>query len=282
MSIEYMSLQIPMTRLFLALMLFTQGGLQPGTGIVTGSIRTAEGRPAAGMRVAAIAIDDPDGNNLLSLAQTDASGRYTLSNIPEGSYYIVAGRVTRLTFYPSGSEAASAQKISVEPARIVSSINIVVPSIVTTSAAQTSNRAYEVVDYVRIDGESNLDRKLKLLQKFQKDFPQSDILPDLFPIIMDVYIARQNTETALAFTQKVLLAGAQNVITLIQESRAHASRSEFEKAIQVAEQAVSSAERLKGRHPPTPYDGPSFDRWAGTYEQDARKNLAVLKRLALR
>src|SRR4029077_15893901 len=111
MRIESMSLQSPMTRLFLALTLFTQAGLQPGTGIVTGSIRTAEGRPATGMRVAAIAIDDPEGNNLLSIAQTDSAGRYKLPNIPEGSYYIVAGRVTRLTFYPSGSDAASAQKI---------------------------------------------------------------------------------------------------------------------------------------------------------------------------
>ena len=271
-----------MTRLLLALMLFTQGGLQPGTGIVTGSIRTAEGRPAAGMRVAAIAIDDPDGNNLLSIAQTDASGRYKLSNIPEGSYYIVAGRVTRLTFYPSGSEAASAQKVAVEPARVVSSINIVVPSIVSTSSAQPSGRAIQVVDYVRIDGEPNPDRKLKLLQKFQMDFPQSDILPDLFPIIMDVYVTRQNTATALAFTQKVLQAGAQNVLDLIAESRAHATRTDFQKAIQVAEQAVSAAERLKGRHPPAPYDGPSFDSWAGTYEQDARNNLSALKRLALR
>lgn len=72
------------------------------------------------------------------------------------------------------------------------------------------------------------------------------------------------------------------MITLIEESRAHASRSDFQKAIQAAEQAVSAAERLTGRHPPAPYDGPSFDSWAGTYEQDARKNLSALKRLALR
>lgn len=36
-----------------------RGTLQPGTSIVTGSLKTADGRAASGVRVGAVDIDDP-------------------------------------------------------------------------------------------------------------------------------------------------------------------------------------------------------------------------------
>jgi len=266
----------------LTVMLFMQvGGLQPGTGIVTGSIRTAEGRPAVGLRVAAVAIDDPDGNNLLSIGKTDSSGRYQLSNIPEGSYYIVAGRLARLTYFPGGSDVSAARQVAVERARIVPGIDFSVPpESVPVVPSASKNRATEVQDFVMIDAESNLDRKLKLLQKYQTDYPNSEVLPHLFPILMEVYVGKEKTPTALAFTQKVLRAGADNVNNLVDESQALASQSNLEKAIRTGEQAVAAAEKLKNRHPQAPYDGPAFNSWVGTFEREAKDNLAKLRTLA--
>jgi hypothetical protein len=263
-------------------MMFMQaGGLQPGTGIVMGAIRTTEGRPAVGLRVAAVAIDDPDGNNLLSIGTTDSSGRYRLSNIPQGSYYIVAGRLARLTYFPAGSDASGAKQIVVEAARVVPGIDFTVPpDSVPIAPSLAKNRATEVLDFVMIGSETNLDRKLKLLQKYQKDYPNSEVLPHLFPLLMEVYVGKENTPTALAFTQKVLRAGADNVNDLVDQSKALASQSHLEKAIQTGEQAVVAAEKLKNRHPQAPYDGPAFNSWVGTFEREAKDNLSKLKTLA--
>jgi hypothetical protein len=154
----------------LTTMMFMQaGGLQPGTGIVMGAIRTTEGRPAVGLRVAAVAIDDPDGNNLLSIGTTDSSGRYRLSNIPQGSYYIVAGRLARLTYFPAGSDASGAKQIVVEAARVVPGIDFTVPpDSVPIAPSLAKNRATEVLDFVMIGSETNLDRKLQAAAEISK------------------------------------------------------------------------------------------------------------------
>jgi hypothetical protein len=72
--------------LLLALTIFTQrpGALQPGTGIVTGVVRSADGKPAAGVRVGAVPTDDPTASSFLSVTETDAAGRYRLTNVPAG------------------------------------------------------------------------------------------------------------------------------------------------------------------------------------------------------
>ena len=58
-------------------MMAVQGAakLQPGTGIVTGTLKTTDGKPAAGVRVGAVDIDDPSASSLLSVTETDSAGR---------------------------------------------------------------------------------------------------------------------------------------------------------------------------------------------------------------
>src|SRR5687768_6711100 len=103
-----------MTSLILMAIAFIQGpgALQPGTGIVTGSVQIADGGSAAGVRVAAMAVDDPAGANLLSVTETDAGGRYRLANIPAGRYYIVAGRLDNLNYFPGGTDRTKATEVS--------------------------------------------------------------------------------------------------------------------------------------------------------------------------
>src|SRR5215475_1625443 len=101
----------------LALVLVLIQGLQPGAGIVTGSVRVEGGGSAAGVRIAAVPVDDPVGASFLSVAETDSAGRFRLSNVPAGHYYIVAGRVTSLTYYPGTNDKAKAVEVAVESAR---------------------------------------------------------------------------------------------------------------------------------------------------------------------
>jgi 5-hydroxyisourate hydrolase-like protein (transthyretin family) len=89
---------------------------QNGTGSVTGTIRDATGKPQAGVRVAALAVPSPGETRpadvLVSIRETSESGGYALE-VPTGSYYIVAGRVDRPTYYPNATSPDRATVLSV-------------------------------------------------------------------------------------------------------------------------------------------------------------------------
>src|SRR5689334_19303784 len=74
-------------------------------GAVTGVVRTAAGKPAAGVRVSAVvppasATDEFTATAMASIVETDAEGRFRLEAVPPGRYYISAGRVDFPTYYP--------------------------------------------------------------------------------------------------------------------------------------------------------------------------------------
>src|SRR5688572_26287009 len=77
---------------------------------VSGEIRSADGTPARAVRVTAIPIEDP--SSFASIAETDASGRYRLENIPRGRYYVAAGIVEQPTYYPGATDVASASVLT--------------------------------------------------------------------------------------------------------------------------------------------------------------------------
>ena len=107
-----------MTLILLALLL-TQTATRPQrveSGVVTGQLRGPAGTPAIGVRVAATAVPDANaqgGNALVSLAETDSSGRYRLENVPPGRYYIQAGFIDSPSYYPGVSSVGSATSILV-------------------------------------------------------------------------------------------------------------------------------------------------------------------------
>ncbi|HLQ78831.1 MAG TPA: hypothetical protein VK210_15850, partial [Terriglobia bacterium] len=104
----------------------------PGqTGTVTGVLRTAAGEPAARVRVSAMvppesAVDVRSVAAFTALAETDTEGRYRLEGIPQGRFYIVAGRVDQPTYYPGTTETAKARIVSISPGGVVSGIDFVV------------------------------------------------------------------------------------------------------------------------------------------------------------
>jgi hypothetical protein len=101
--------------LLLALALLFQATPAARPSVVTGQLTLRDGSPAGAVRVAAIVAPQPgirpaDGQNYyaslapVSVALTDNAGRYQLTNVPPGRYYIVAGIVGHATFYPGTSD----------------------------------------------------------------------------------------------------------------------------------------------------------------------------------
>ena len=85
-----------------------QGGVLAGTrtGVITGQVRSQSGAPVAGIRVAAMeapemGTQDSAVSVMAGLTLTDENGNYRLEDIPVGKYFVVAGSLNDLTFYPN-------------------------------------------------------------------------------------------------------------------------------------------------------------------------------------
>ena len=105
-------------RPLLLLLLFQGALIQAEKASVTGVVRLADGKPAVGVRVAAMATpqsgtDSVNATALISLTKTDESGRYRLEGVEPGRYYIIAGRVDVPTYYPGVTSAANATSITI-------------------------------------------------------------------------------------------------------------------------------------------------------------------------
>jgi len=104
-----------MTGIAFAFMLFLEGA-----GVLAGQLRNVEGSPGVAVRVAAIPAPTettrPSFGSQYFYAQppvsttlTDNQGRYRLTNIPPGRYFIVSG----VTYYPSTVDADRAVVVTV-------------------------------------------------------------------------------------------------------------------------------------------------------------------------
>lgn len=126
-----------LSTLLISALLFAQIPLRPAEGgTVTGVLKDSAGKPIAGVRVAAVTLPDAikEGNAaaatatpaaMSSIAETDAQGRYTLESIPQGRYYIAAGRVDQPTYYPGTRDMPGATIVSVMPGTTVPGIDFI-------------------------------------------------------------------------------------------------------------------------------------------------------------
>jgi len=262
------------------------GRLAPGTGIVTGSIQFEGGGPAAGVRVAVIPWDDSTGSNMTSLAETDSAGRFRLIDIPEGRYFVIAGKVSSPTFFPAGGDRSKATSIAVEPARTISNINFKVPADSRRPNLIVEANAAEASAYQRASNEKNLFSKIKLLRDFETRFPKSALMPKVYDDLMDLYIARNEPDTAADYGEKWLELEPDNVWAMVQVSRSYGlSQRDLREAVRYGEMAVTTVAKLKkgsfaGR--PPLFRAYTPEMWTTTItalEADTARNLAWVKQV---
>jgi hypothetical protein len=114
--------------LLLASLLLTQQAARPEVGAVSGQILLVDGSAAAGVRVAAMAVEESGVANrapatLVSLVQTDSQGRYHLENIPPGRYLVTAGFLDSPSYYPGVRTPAEARIITVVAGSVATGID---------------------------------------------------------------------------------------------------------------------------------------------------------------
>ena len=112
----------PMSLLTMLLAAVLAGSAQqnPANGSISGTLKLPDGLPAAGIRVAVMAVPETplpanDTVTLVRLAESDTNGRYRLENIPAGRYYLTAGLLSELTYYPEGFDQTKARVIVITP-----------------------------------------------------------------------------------------------------------------------------------------------------------------------
>lgn len=88
---------------------------QSGFGTLAGVLRTADGLPAANVRVAAVQADGrrPGDNALMGIVQTGSQGTYRIENLPAGGYFILAGSLDTPDYYPGTTGAKGPAPVTV-------------------------------------------------------------------------------------------------------------------------------------------------------------------------
>lgn len=254
------------------------GRLQPGTGIVTGVLKTSDGKPAAGVRVGAVEVDDPTASSFLSVTETDSNGRYRLINIPVGHYYIAAGKLTDLRYFPKGEDRSKAAEVEIEAARIRSDVDFIVPA-GSQRPPSTPTPSAEMQAFRRIMAETDPYRRAQLASDYVKN-RHSMGLVDVYMSLMKAFAAKGDTTLTTQYADKALAIAPDNIAALIEVSRTYAGmEGRIDKALQHAEKATTLALRLKSQPVSGTMKPEAWSAWVATINSSAQANLEWLKQL---
>ena len=158
---------------------------------------------------------------------------------------------------------------------------VFVLGLVTTAHAQLVAGSPEDAAYTKIVGEDNPDAKITLLLAYEKQFPQSRVLPDIYVMLMTVYQQKNDTVKANDFGEKAIKIDGENITALITVSRNYSiERKNLDKAVRYAQKAVEVTEKLKTQPPPPNYTPDQWKGYIDNTEQAAKSMLAYAKSLA--
>jgi len=119
-----------MTSMALALIILFQGAAAARPGVVAGQLKTVAGSPAVAIRIVAVeapkaTVRPSEGQEYyatqtpVSTTLTDTQGRYRLTDIPPGRYFVMAGS----TYYPSTVNPDAARVITIGPGTTTDNID---------------------------------------------------------------------------------------------------------------------------------------------------------------
>ena len=132
--------------------------------------------------------------------------------------------------------------------------------------------------YTKIIGEANPDAKAALLLGFEKQFPQSRVLSDIYVMLMTLYQEKNDTAKAVDFGERAIKIDAENITALLAVSRNYSiERKNLDKAVQYAQKAVDVTEKLKTQPPPPNYTPDQWKGYIDSTEQAAKSLLAYAK-----
>ncbi len=161
---------------------------------------------------------------------------------------------------------------------IVTLCVVFVLGFVCNSYAQLIANSPEDKAFTKVLAEENADAKLALLLDYEKSFPQSKQLPDIYLMLMEVYRQKNDTAKVVETGEKIIKIDAENVTALMAVSRNLAlERKQLDKAVLYAQKAVDAVEKMKTQSPPGSYTDAQWKEYVETTDQAARSILSYAK-----
>ena len=158
---------------------------------------------------------------------------------------------------------------------------VFVLGLVTSVYAQLIAGSPEDAAYTKIVGENNPDAKTALLLEYEKQFPRSRVLSDIYVMLMAIYQQKNDTAKANDYGERAIKIDAENVTALLAVSRNYSiERKNLDKAVQYAQKAVDVTEKMKTQPPPPNFTPEQWKGYLDGTEQAAKSMLAYAKSLA--
>ena len=142
-------------------------------------------------------------------------------------------------------------------------------------AGSPEDKAFE-----KILVENNADAKATLLLDYEKQFPQSKVLTDIYMMLMEIYRQKNDNGKVIEVGEKVIKIDAENVTALMAVSRNYAlERKNLDRAVQYAQKAVDSVAKLRAKPAPANFTEQQWKDYVESTDQAAKSILAYTKSL---
>lgn len=153
--------------------------------------------------------------------------------------------------------------------------------LVVASAANAQVKAGSDEDkaFRKIAAEKNQDAQIPMLLEFEKQFPQSKALSEVYAMLVDIYMMKQDNAKIIEFGEKAIKADQQkDVSTLVAVSRAYTlERKNLEVAVSYAQKAVDNVEKMKAQSAPSNYSDAEWKQLIKDNEEAAKGQLSYAK-----
>jgi tetratricopeptide (TPR) repeat protein len=152
--------------------------------------------------------------------------------------------------------------------------------VVSTANAQLVAGSPEDQAYTKIMAEMDADARAALLLDFEKSFPQSRVLPDIYVMLMTIYQQKNDTAKAVDFGEKAIKLDGKNVTALLAVARNYSiERKNLDRAVEYAQTALDTVEQMKTQPAPPQYTEQQWKEYIQSNEQVARSMLAYAQSL---
>jgi hypothetical protein len=123
----------------------------------------------------------------------------------------------------------------------------------------------------RILAETNAEAKLRALLEFEKQFPGSKVLTDIYLMFVEVYRQKDDRPKIIEYGEKTLKGDSGNVTAMIILSRNYALEGrDLDRAIALGEQAVERVAKMKSETAPSRYTDEQWQAHVRESESSAR------------
>ena len=132
--------------------------------------------------------------------------------------------------------------------------------------------------FQQIAGDANFESKLQTLREFEKQFPQSKALPDLYLMFIDLYRDKGDRVKMIEYGEKALKLDERNATVLMVLARNYAmDGKEVDRALELAQRAVERVGEMRAESAPPQYTEAQWNEYLRTTEASARSILQYVR-----